>query len=126
MANSEGGIFQLNKIWPLNLNPIVSAWPSNFAYATSLKIEVYSGARINLKPCQTYDIPTNIELECMIPLTHNVCFKGHSFMEHVKVMDKFIFPVGQNLKVQVTNYNIADVLLHENTPLGILILKQNR
>lgn len=126
MEQNDEIIFRLNKIWLLNLNPIVSSWPANFGFNSSFKIEIYSGVRLNLKPCQTYDIPTNIELACMIPLTHNVCFKGYSFMDHVKVKDKFVLPVGQNLNVQVVNYSTESVLLYENTPLGELILTQNR
>lgn len=116
----------IKNLYTLNLKPIISVWPSKFAFASSFKIEIYSGECKVLEPCQEYNITTNIELSPLNVASHNIFFKGFRFMDHVLAKDKFVYPNGQELKIQVRNFNTENVLLFENTPIGELIVTINR
>lgn len=110
----------------LNLNHIVNTWPLAFSDKCDFTIEIDSQENIILESCETKDVDTGILLSCMIPLTHNLSFKGNQFLEHVSAKNKFVLAMGQILKIQVVNYGVNTISIPKNTPLGVLVLTSNK
>lgn len=109
----------------LDINSLVNAWPQSIGENCSFNIEVFSTENREIEPCERSDISTGLQLNCFIPLTHNLYFKGNQFLEHVIVQDKFVLPIGQILKVRVVNFCTESITIRKNAPLGRLILTQN-
>lgn len=118
-------ILEKNKIKQINFELLIKTLPKDVIKDTTLEIKIYSNENITLSPCEKKFIETGIKLDVFMPFTHNISFEGYRNTLGLEMETKYILPMGEELKIEVSNYGLCNVEIRKGMPLGKLILSSN-
>lgn len=113
------------RVTSLNISKILPLIPQNLSKDTSIEVIVYSNENVTLKSCEKELIGTGIVIEPFLPITHNIRFEGVTNQCGIETFSRYIFPVGEEIRVLATNFDVERRLIPKGMPLGKIIVSSN-
>ena len=123
-----------NPLMLVNVDELISSWPSYLHNQTFINIEVFAAEEICFEPLDKHEVRTGLRLLQSSDPDHyygssnyNVMFKGWHILDRLVARDRFV-PVDyiEELRLEVANFSNEEVVLKKGAQLGHLVISLNK
>ena len=127
MSTEESEFCQISNDKRLIIDPqsLIKNIPPNLMDFTTIEVEIFSREELNVESCQSVNVGTGIYIEMFVPFTHSVMFHGYSNSLGLQCISRYIFPCGEELKVNIRNYDTNARMVKKGMSLGKIQIKSH-